>query len=297
MKQAYSSTTLGAALVAVSALGYSTNPIFGKVAYAAGGNAITLGAARFTIATLLLWALVAVRPQHNRMAWGQRLRLLLLGALGMAMVALMYFSALGFMGASLATGIFYSYPAMATLVGVVRGQGLSRGAVAGLLLTTAGTWMLLSNDLNGFDWIGAALIFLAAAWYTTYLLVSERWTQGYEPVAVSAHVGSGAMLVFLTAALVTGQSFPSTPVILSGAGLALFSTVLAMITFFAGLVKVGTIRASIISTLEPVFTALLAVVVLRESLNFLQFAGIALVMVGAVAAQIKDKSTAATEQA
>lgn len=296
MKYSYSAATLGAGLVAISALGFATNPILGKLAYAAGANAITLGSVRFTVASVLLWLLVAARPKAQ-LTLRQRMQLVALGAFGVALVALMYFSALDHMGASLATGIFYTYPAMVTLVGVSQGQGLSSRAIAGLLLTTAGTWLLLSNDLNGFSWSGAALIFLAAAWYSAFILVSTRWTSGLEPVTVTTHVTSGAALVYLSVALFTGQAMPGAQAFLAGTGLALCSTVLAMITFFAGLVRVGSVRASIISTLEPVFTALLAVVALGERLMFLQAVGIGLVMVGAVAAQLKDMAAPAVEQA
>jgi drug/metabolite transporter (DMT)-like permease len=60
---------------------------------------------------------------------------------------------------------------------------------------------------------------------------------------------------------------------------------------------VGPTRASIISTLEPVFTALLAVLLLGERLTLLQTGGIALVVLGAVAAQVKEGPRSVTKAA
>jgi drug/metabolite transporter (DMT)-like permease len=51
---------------------------------------------------------------------------------------------------------------------------------------------------------------------------------------------------------------------------------------------VGPTRASIISTLEPVFTAVLAVVALGEHLTLLQTAGVLTVVAGAIAAQQRE---------
>ena len=63
-------------------------------------------------------------------------------------------------------------------------------------------------------------------------------------------------------------------------GLAVVSTVGAIALFFAGLRRVGPTAASILSTLEPVVTVLLAFAVFGESLGPAQLAGGALVLSG-----------------
>lgn len=290
MKTNTSNITTGALLVGLSALGYSTNPILGKFAYAAGATPITLLAIRFTLAALGLWVMTFFRKQGQPLPWATRFRLMAMGVAGIALVALLYFSALPHIGASLATGIFYTHPGFIAAVGVMRGERLSAAGYGGLLLTAGGTWMMLSNDLGGFTWQGALLILGASVIYTAYILISDVWTRGISPVAVSTHMTTGASLVFLLLALVTRQPLPGAGAYLAGGGLALCSTILALITFFAGLPKVGPTRASIISMLEPVFTAVLAVLLLHEGLTPLQTVGIALVVAGAVAAQYKERT-------
>jgi drug/metabolite transporter (DMT)-like permease len=297
MKYNTSTLSTGALLVGLSALGYATNPIFGKFAYMAGATPITLLALRFTMAALGLWVMVALRKESQRLTWTTRAKLLLVGALGMAIVSLLYFTALPHIGASLATGLFYTHPALIAAVSVVRGERLSRMASSGLLLTAGGTWLMLSNDLGGFTWQGAALILTASVLYTGYMLVSSVVTRGISAVTVSAHVSTGAAFVFLVLAVVTRQPLPEAGAYLAGAGIALCATIIAMITFFAGLPLVGPTRASIISMLEPVFTTLLAVLLLHEHLTPLQTVGIALVVVGAVAAQYKDRAQPKPQEA
>jgi hypothetical protein len=60
------------------------------------------------------------------------------------------------------------------------------------------------------------------------------------------------------------------------------STVLAIVTFFAGLARVGPPAAAILSTLEPVVTVVLAAAVFGEVLSPVQLAGAALVLGAAV---------------
>lgn len=293
-----SSTALGASLVALSALGYATNPILGKFAYMAGANAVTLGAIRFTTAAILLWLYLALRGGFGAIPLIRRAQLAAMGGLGFAMVALLYFTALQHIGASLATGLFYTYPAVVAVGGLLLGERLSRLGYGGLLLTAVGTWLLLDAGAGGgFTLQGAAMILAASVLYAVFIRISEPWSRGIPPVIATAHVVAGASLVYLVIALLTRQPIPGPGAFVAGAGLALCSTILAFITFFAGLPKVGATRAAIISNLEPVFTAILAVILLGEQLSFGQLTGIGLVVVGAVAAQVRDPGRLTVEQA
>ena len=62
------------------------------------------------------------------------------------------------------------------------------------------------------------------------------------------------------------------------AGIAVVSTVAAVSLFFAGLKRVGPTTASILSTVEPVVTVVLAFLVFGELLGVLQLVGGALVI-------------------
>jgi drug/metabolite transporter (DMT)-like permease len=60
------------------------------------------------------------------------------------------------------------------------------------------------------------------------------------------------------------------------------STIMALGTFLAGMRLVGPTTASLLSTLEPVFTVLLAVLLLQEALRPLQIVGGGLVLAAVV---------------
>lgn len=291
MRSNVATLTTGAMLVGLSALGYSFNPIFAKFAYSFGANAISLGCIRFTFAAAGLWLMVLARKEGREVPVAQRLRLLALGAMGIAMVALLYFTALEHIQASLATGLFYTYPAMTAVIAVLRGEGPGKAGVAGLALTAAGTWMLLGKDLGngGFTWQGALLILGGAVVYTGYMLLGNVWARGVSPTVSSAYMTTGSAAVYMVLALVTRPVMPGGGAYVWGAGMALVTTIFALITFWAGVPRVGTTRAAIISNLEPVFTAMLAVLLLGERLTLPQTLGIALVILGAVAAQLKEQ--------
>jgi drug/metabolite transporter (DMT)-like permease len=69
--------------------------------------------------------------------------------------------------------------------------------------------------------------------------------------------------------------------------IAVVSTVLATLAFFAGLRRTGASTASILSTLEPVVTTTLAALTLGESLSPVQIFGGVLVLSSAGILQIR----------
>jgi len=92
--------------------------------------------------------------------------------------------------------------------------------------------------------------------------------QSSTVVIVSAAIVSGGLVA------IQGPAFPATA---SGwasvIAIALISTILAIVTFFAGLERVGPTNASTFSTVEPAVTVVLAAMVLGETISFFRIIG------------------------
>ena len=117
--------------------------------------------------------------------------------------------------------------------------------------------------------------------YTTYILVSEGIAGRIRPSLLSALVCTGAAVSLTAGSALLGDLHPG-EVTAAGwgwlAGIAVVSTVAAVSLFFAGLKRVGPTTASILSTVEPVVTVVLAFLVFGELLGTLQLLGGALVI-------------------
>jgi drug/metabolite transporter (DMT)-like permease len=270
--------------------------VFGKLAYEAGVSPGALLLVRFALAAALLTVVLLVRPdlRRGRPAGPQR-RLMLtavgLGAVGYATQAALYFSALQRMDASLLSLILYTYPLLVTVTAVLLGRDrLTPGRAAALAAATGGTVLvLLGAGGVRLDPLGTALAFGSAVTYTVYILVADTVVRRLPPVVLSALVMAGAAGALGLGAAVTG-----------GVGLgfraagwfwlvciAVVSTVLAILTFFAGLRRTGPSAAAILSTFEPVVTTALAALTLRETLTVVQLAGGALVLCSVAALQLR----------
>jgi len=134
------------------------------------------------------------------------------------------------------------------------------------------------------DPLGTALALGAAVVYSAYILIGDQVAGRMRPRVLAALVCTGAALTLSVGAAMLGELRPGelTPAGWAWLGcLAIVSTVAAINLFFAGLEHVGPTTASILSTVEPVVTVLLAFLVFGEVLGVVQLLGGALVL-GAV---------------
>jgi drug/metabolite transporter (DMT)-like permease len=131
------------------------------------------------------------------------------------------------------------------------------------------------------DPLGAGLGLAAAVVLSAYVLVSEGVARRLRPQVLAALVCTGAAVPLAVGAALLGELRPGalTP---GGWGwiacLAVVSTVGAISLFFAGLRRVGPTTASILATVEPLITVVLAFAVFGETLGGVQVAGGALVL-------------------
>jgi drug/metabolite transporter (DMT)-like permease len=280
---------MGALLCIFSAAAFGAMAIFGKLAYDEGVEVGDLLLVRFSLAAAALLAVAWARGALRGLGLRGALAPLAMGAVGYATQSGLFFSALERMDASLLALVLYTYPLLVCVGAVALGrERLSARRFGALLVASAGVALVLAGAASGtFDTLGTAMGFGAALAYTAYILLGDRLVTGVPVLALTALVCTGAAGTFLLAALVRGG--PELGFGAAGYGwiaaIALVSTVGAILTFFAGLARVGPSAAAILSIFEPVVTVALAAAAFGESLAPVQLAGGALVLAAVVVMQ------------
>lgn len=250
--------------------------ILAKFGYRAGLDVATLLSGRFVLAAAVLWVLVALR-QPTIPPLRTVLAALGLGAFLYSAQAGFFFAALTRIDASLASLLLYTYPVMVFVIALLIGRETATRAKAGaLMLASGGTVLVLLGAGGGaVNETGVILGLAAAVAYSSYILVADRITQRLDPILLAALVTTGAATVLGGYSLARGG--PQLDVGLNGwlivAAIALASTVLPLVAFLHGLVRVGPATASIVSTVEPVVTVSLAVVLFGDVVSPVQAAG------------------------
>jgi drug/metabolite transporter (DMT)-like permease len=275
-------------MVLGSAAGFATLAIFAKLAYASGlGTEQTL-AFRFLLAAIGMWVVAMVIGQNPlRISRKELLTLLALGGVVYTGQALTYFVALRSLPASLVVLIAYIYPSLVVVAGwLFLRRSVSQWHWVALAGSFAGVALLVGGTRFELSW-ALVLAIASPMIYTGYILIGERVMSSVPAVAASAVIMSGAAIAFcLLAALNHELALPRNANGWAVAfGIALFPTMLAISLFMAGLPRVGAARAALVSTVEPVITVLLAVVLLGDRLSAVQVVGGVLVLLAVILVQ------------
>jgi drug/metabolite transporter (DMT)-like permease len=110
-----------------------------------------------------------------------------------------------------------------------------------------------------------------------------------DPAAAAALMTSATAAVFTVLALASGASLSPADIPLEAwlplLGLGVIATAVAIQTFYAGVKRVGGARASLISTVEPVYTIVLAMLLFGERLQPIQVLGGGIVLAAVILAE------------
>jgi drug/metabolite transporter (DMT)-like permease len=267
-------------MVLLSAVFFSTMPIFGSLAYAAGMEVVPLLAWRFLLAVALLLGVSLLTGRLKPLRPGQAAGFLGMGACYLIM-SFVYFHALKLSPISILTLLFYTYPAIVTLLAAVfLRETISRRKGTALALALGGCLLVLRPSELG-DWRGAALALSASAMYSGFLLVGTRLTRETDPILATTWILSISALAYVGAALYQGAMAPPRTLAAWGPilGIAVVATAFSDVSFFSGLSLTGASRAAILSTLEPVCTLALSALFLQEAIPPVRFLGGALILV------------------
>lgn len=225
---------------------------------------------RYALAAPMLFLLGGARQ-----VWGVHpgrvLALIAVGGGGQAVVTYLSLSALEWLPAASLGFLFYTYPAwvaiLSALLGIERLTPLRIAALglalAGISLMVGAPWNLALPLPGVLRALGAALV------YAAYIPTLQRLRGPLDPAVASSWLILGAAGIFLAAAwhqgtLALPAGFAQWGLVFWLAG---FSTVVAFLTFLRGLEVLGPVRSAILSTTEPFFTAVLALLILAQPLG------------------------------
>lgn len=279
----------GTLIAFLSATCFGTLAILVKYAYGEGVGTLQLIATRFLIAAAGLWLLALLTGQRPwRIGRRPLFLLLVMGSTLYSLQAFSYIYAVRALPASLVSLLLYSYPALVAIgARTVFGRRLSRGHIAALAGSFAGV-LLLVGGVPKLTLSPSLLIAgIAPIVYTLYILAADLAMRGISAIAAATVVMSAAAVTFTLVAAVGGELRPP-PNLRAGALLAtigLVPTIAAITLFLAAVPRIGAGRVSLLSTWEPLFTVILAVLLLGERLAPLQLAGAAILILAVVALQ------------
>lgn len=250
---------------------------------------------------VLLPVLLLTRGQSRlRLPRKELLQLFVLGVLGVAASNFFYYLAIQRTNVAIAIVLQYTAPIWVLLYTVIRGlQRASAQRLIAVALALSGIVLVIGIVGSGplhLDALGVAAAMLAAFSFAFYNVGGHDLLARHDRWLVLLYVTCSASLFWLivnppwkiVAAHYSGMEWTF---------LLLFSLVSVLGPFsfyFAGLQHLEPTRAIVVSCLEPVFSIVIAAVVLGEVMRPVQTVGIVLVLAATLVVQMPNRRGEAT---
>ncbi|MFT5594161.1 MAG: drug/metabolite transporter (DMT)-like permease [Oceanicoccus sp.] len=276
---------IGLGLALLASFMFSLKPILIKEAYALGANSEGLMVLRMWFAfpfylALLIWQSSQLIGKKRHIASA-----IATGFLGYFLSSYLDLLALESISAHAERIILYAYPSLVVLIKAAWDKKMpSKNVMLAVMIVYGGLIVLLPGEftLHG-SWLGLMLMLSCAITFAIYVLLSK-------PLIEKLGAGLFTSLAMVSSCLFTQVNLLHTPVenILNysatiygyGFALAFFSTVIPSYAMSAAIARIGSERTAITGTTGPLFTTLLAVWILGETLTGFHLAGLGLVILG-----------------
>lgn len=286
----------GGILVAIaSAVIYSGVSVLAKFAYQYDLSPIQLLKERYLLASIILivmiglvrWRLLLPRTIHEAGI------LLGFSAVFVTGPTLLYFTAVKLLPVSTAMFLFHCYPAFAGLFAwLILHERVSHAYLASVAVIAVGLLLLLGASFRSVSGTGILTMMACTVAYALYAVLSQRVMRGVDPRTLGLYNQLAPALVL--SLLTLGQPvfypvvFSSQTALLVFSGMGL-SAAGGMFLFVQGISMIGAQRAVIIDSLEPVLSALYALLLLGEHMKPLALAGGLIIVAGVIIGNLPAK--------
>ncbi len=241
----------------------------------------------FSLPFYILIAIFSKRSTTYTMRTKDYLWLVFFGVIGYYMASYFDFLGLQYIKAGLERIILFIYPTLVVLISriflkkkITQQQSLAIVITyIGVIITFWGELQLDASDMV----LGAFLIFLSAVTYASYLVGSGWLIPKLGVVTFTSYAMIIASLCIVIQYLLldrgTLTEYPTEVYVLGGL-MAVLSTIIPSFLVSAAIAKLGASNFSIIASLGPVSTIILAFFLLGERLSAIQIMGAMIVLIG-----------------
>lgn len=284
----------GALFVIISALGFATLSIFGKLVMQTGMPKETALAYRFVLAVpfIFLWSWLGNARSHANLQLkgvqeptkniAKKLNAFALGFIGIGVMSTLFFESVTRLGAGITNIIFYLYPSISALIDrFLFGRTLTLRSWVAIAISWFG--LILVSDvfhIQDMDGLGVLIAVGMAFWYSVYLVGAFKITHAMRPIAASSWVCFGAAVFFVIYSLLNETLVLATPDQMTWLwALAMISTVIPFGFLYMGIAKLGVFHSAFLSAFEVLFALAMAILFLGESFSLIQAVGCTMVII------------------
>lgn len=276
-----SEKTKGVLCIAVATVIYGILPVLIRITFDEGSNGPTSCFLRFALALPALAAILLAQGKSFRLTPGEVWLFVLAGGVGTAGTTYLLNYSFAFIPVGMAATLHFIYPILVSLACVFLFRDrMDVWKVLALVAGVAGVAAFVERGAVSIP--GVVLALVSGATYAAYIvLVDKTPLVRMDFMKLTFHLCLFAAPVALAGALAEGKLSLGeiTPKgWLVSALFSLGSTVGALALFQMGVKRVGAATAAILSTIEPITSVLLGILILGEEVTPMKALGCALIV-------------------
>ena len=281
----------GIVCVIASAIVFGMMPLITKTAYALGANAYMAALGRFFFGSIMLFVLCRIKKK-NVVINKKEMKNMILVSLPYSFVPVTLYISYNYIGSGLATTLHFTYPILVVLLSVFfLNKKITLKQNICEVIGFAGILLLSSNSKYG-SLAGITIAILSGLLYAVYITSLDKITTNSIDelvlsfwVSVISFVIISIVTLFTNNFVITGDYRVTLLFIVLG----LLATAFGLRLFQKGVFLCGPIKASLLSTLEPITGILLGMYFFNERIEIGELIGILLILVSACIVVLPDK--------
>ena len=295
MKSFLNASQLGTLFALIAAFLFSSKAILIKQAYAISPqvDATILVALRMASALpfflIICWFNKNKDQHYSIQDWTL---LTIAGLIGYYFSSWLDFLSLMYISASLERIILFLYPTLTVLASsFIYKHPLTPKTLFAIALSYGGTVIVMLQEQSNVPhesnfWLGVSFVFASAVCFASYLLMTPKLIQKFGSwrftgLAMSiACIGTLAHYVISNPTPILTITMLPADIIWYGVALGIGVTVIPTILIAQSIARLGAAQTAMIGSLGPILTIILATLFLGESMNYIQWIGCSLNIIG-----------------
>lgn len=269
----------------LSAVLFGTMPLLTKIAYAYGSNTYTVAFWRFAFGTVTVALIIALSPKLTFRVTAAEFRRLALLSVFCGVTPLLLYSSYRYVSSGLATTLHFTYPVSVMVLGTLFFRTKLRGRQLVCLAICAAGIICFYQPGQNESLEGMAIAVLSGVTFALYILLLGKSGLSHLPMlTISFWISLLCTAEIGVFSAVSGKLIVAMPwqAWAAVALLGVFVAALAQVLFQTGVFLCGEVKASLLSTFEPLTGVVIGILVFREALTVRIAAGIVLILLAAV---------------
>lgn len=282
----------GIILIIAAATFFGFMPIWVKQAYTTGLTVFDFSFLRCGIATVMLGIFILYRKIDFHVEKQQLGPLLLTSTIGYTATMITLYLSYKYISAGMATSLHYVFPVLVMLLAYFfNHEKLKFYKWMALLTSLVGIYLIADPWGSSFSLPGVGLAITSAVFFAYYVVsINHPQLIKMDSLVLTFYV----CLITTIASFLIFVAQGNWSLILTLKGLyytvlvSFFCTVLGVIFFIKGVQSIGSVNASILSTLEPVVSLVAGIIILHEPLTWYITLGCTLIIAAVILISYSD---------